>query len=308
MKPWLLKLHRWIALLFSLPLLIVLGTGLILSAEPWLVVGGIKSGTLTGEKIQAALSQHDPEGRARSISYRSYDNTLLIGGRGVRTIVDVATGSKTEQSTLAAMLGLMRRTHEHFVFDLGQVVVASSFAMLALALLGVLMGWPQFRNSLAGWHKGVAWALLPLIVLSPLTGLLMSYGVTFTSMPDDNGPSPSSVLSLKDAVAVAAKTHDLSSLIWMRKFDDDVTMRIVERGEYRFFAVNPDGTHAMARNWPRLWHEGNFAGIWSSLMNLVISIAMLGLLVTGAWIWLRRKLRPRQRTRLPGRGSEARQA
>jgi hypothetical protein len=30
-------------------------------------------------------------------------------------------------------------------------------------------------------------------------------------------------------------------------------------------------------------------------MNLVISLAMLGLLGTGGWIWLRRKLRPRVR-------------
>lgn len=49
------------------------------------------------------------------------------------------------------------------------------------------------------------------------------------------------------------------------------------------------------RNWPRLWHEGNFAGMWSALMNLVISVAMLGLLVTGSWIWLRRNLRARFR-------------
>ena len=42
-------------------------------------------------------------------------------------------------------------------------------------------------------------------------------------------------------------------------------------------------------------YEGDFAGAWSSLMNLVTSIAMIGLLVTGPWIWLRRRLRPRQR-------------
>jgi uncharacterized iron-regulated membrane protein len=38
MKPWFLKLHRWISLLFALPLVVVLGTGLILSFEPWVVV------------------------------------------------------------------------------------------------------------------------------------------------------------------------------------------------------------------------------------------------------------------------------
>ncbi len=51
----------------------------------------------------------------------------------------------------------------------------------------------------------------------------------------------------------------------------------------------------MPRNWPRLWHEGNFAGHYSALLNVIASFAMLGLLVTGIWIWARRHLRRRAR-------------
>jgi uncharacterized iron-regulated membrane protein len=295
MKPWLLKFHRWIALLFSLPLVIVLGTGLVLSVEPWLVAGAIKPGTLTPEKVQALIDKHDPQGRARAVGYRSYDNTLSIGGRGNSTTVDAATGAKqTAPSALAATLGTMRRTHEHFIFDLGWVVTASSFAMLALAALGVLMGWPHIRNTFTGWHKAMAWGLLPLIVASPLTGLFLAYNVTFTGAPG-GARALTPPLTLKEAVAVAGKSHDLSALVWMRPLGPRMALRIVEGGEYKLYAVTKDGTQAMARNWPRLWHEGNFAGAWSSLMNLVISVAMLGLLGTGGWMWLRRKLRPRVR-------------
>lgn len=290
MQIWLLKLHRWIALLFSLPLVVVLGTGLILSAEPWLVVQAIKPGTLTTEKVQALLDQHDSQGRATAISHRSYDGTLSIGGRRGGTVVDVATGTQTAPSSLAVMLGTMRATHEHFIFDLGWVVTASSFAMLALALLGVLMGWPRIRNTLAGWHKAMAWGLLPLIVLSPLTGILLAYNVTFTG-PVAGGQRQSAPLTLKEAVAVAGKTHDLSSLVWMRPLGGRMAMRIVEDGEFKLYAVAGTGTQPIPRNWPRLWHEGNFAGIWSALMNIIISVAMLGLLITGGSIWLRRKLR-----------------
>src|ERR1043166_2740179 len=163
--------------------------------------------------------------------------------------------------------------------------------MLALALLGVLMGWPRIRNTLAGWHKAIAWGLLPLIVLSPLTGLFLAYNVTFAGAP---GARPQGApLALKQAVAIAGNSHDLSSLVWMRSLGGRMAMRIVEDGEYKLYAVTQPGTVAMARNWPRLWHEGNFAGVWSTLMNLILSVAMLGLLVTGGWIWLRRKLRPR---------------
>jgi uncharacterized iron-regulated membrane protein len=69
--------------------------------------------------------------------------------------------------------------------------------------------------------------------------------------------------------------------------------RLVENGEYRVYAVTPDGAALQERNWPRLWHEGNFAGAWSAAMNVVLSIAMLGLLVTGVWIWLRRQRKRR---------------
>jgi uncharacterized iron-regulated membrane protein len=61
--------------------------------------------------------------------------------------------------------------------------------------------------------------------------------------------------------------------------------------------VTREGTTALPRNWPRLWHEGNFAGAWSALMNLVTSIAMMGLLATGPLIWLRRLLRRRAHRR-----------
>jgi hypothetical protein len=44
------------------------------------------------------------------------------------------------------------------LLDAGWVVIGSSVAMLALALLGVLMGWPRIQNTLSGWHKAMAWA------------------------------------------------------------------------------------------------------------------------------------------------------
>jgi uncharacterized iron-regulated membrane protein len=68
MRTWCFRLHRWAALLFSLPLVVVLGTGLVLSFEPWLVVGAIKPDTLSPTRVEAMLARHDPDGLARSLS------------------------------------------------------------------------------------------------------------------------------------------------------------------------------------------------------------------------------------------------
>lgn len=301
MNALLLKLHRWVALVFALPLFLVIGTGLILSFEPWIVIRSIEPNSLTSAGIEKLLSQHDPAGQARGIVFRSYDKTLTIGGgRAGGKVVDVATGNVLPgPSALANALVTMRRAHETLLYELGWLVIASTVVMLVLIVLGVLMGWPRLSNSLAGWHKATAWGLLPLIVLSPLTGLFLAYGISFVT-PPAAGPQPRAApIPLTEALQIAGKEHDLSALVWMRPLGGRLAVRLVKDGEYRVYAVTRDGLAPMQRNWPRLWHEGNFAGIWSALMNVVISFAMMGLLVTGLWIWLRRQFRRRSRRRAP---------
>ncbi len=259
MKAWLLKLHRWVALVFAFPLVAVLGTGLMLSFEPWLVVRAIEPNSLTAAKVQTLLSQHDPGGQARAIVYRSYDRTLTIGGgRGGGKFIDVATGNvQSGPSALANVLVTMRRTHETLLYDLGWLVIASTVAMLVLACLGVLMGWPRISNSLAGWHKAMAWGLLPLIVLSPLTGLMLAYGITFTSPPAAPAVAGARAapITLTEAVRIVGKDHDLSTLVWLRPLGGQLAVRLVKNGEFRVYAVTRDGAMAVQRNWPRLWHE-----------------------------------------------------
>lgn len=300
MKAWLLKLHRWLALIFTAPLAVVIVTGLVLSFEPGLVTGSIVPGSLSAERVQTLLAQHDPNGQARALVYRSYDGTLTMGaGRGGGVTVDVASGeAKPGPSALAAVMGVMRGLHERLLIDAGWLVVASTAAMLVLVVLGGLMGWPRFANTLGGWHKAMAWGLLPLTVLSPLTALLMAAGVTFATPPAAPA-AQGAPLKLAQAVDIVGRDHDLSSLVWLRPQGGRVMARLVEDGEYRLYAVMPQGAQPMERNWPRLWHEGNFAGAWSAAMNVILSVVMTGLLGTGAWIWLRRQLRRRARRLLP---------
>ncbi|MFZ9528957.1 MAG: PepSY domain-containing protein [Burkholderiales bacterium] len=100
------------------------------------------------------------------------------------TLVNTSSGQiEVAPSALAEILGSMRRIHEKLQFDAEWLVTASTVAMLVLALLGVVMGLPRFSNTLSGWHKGIAWVGMPLIVLSPLTGLFLATSVSFASAP-----------------------------------------------------------------------------------------------------------------------------
>jgi hypothetical protein len=294
-KPLLLRLHRWVALTFGLPLLAVIATGLILSVEPMVAQGAVRPGSITAEALLGLLQRHDPQGAARALFVRPLERTVTLRGWSVGSIdIDLATGGPAIRggTTLSEVFGAARGIHERLIFDAGWLVTASTVAMLVLTSLGILMGWPRLRNSLAGWHKGLGWLLLPLVVLSPLTGLMLALGITFAPTPT---LPPAPPLPLLDAVRVLGADHDLSGLSWIRPLGRTLAARILEDGEMRTYAITRAGAVSSARNWPRLIHEGTWGGIVLSLLNLATAAALLGLLVTGLWIWARRKLRSTSR-------------
>lgn len=301
-RATLLRLHRWVTLAFMVPLAMVIVTGLILSVEPIAHYAAVEPGRLSAQRIEELLERHDPGGQARALTLRPYDDMLLIGGvrPGPPLAVALGTGEEVRGgATWSDLFLTARRLHETLLLDLGWLVVASTYAMLALAVLGVLMGLPRIRNSLAGWHKGVAWALLPLLVASPLTGLFIAYGVTFAPAAP---PAPSPALPLREAArAVQDAGHDLSGLVWLRPQGGRTLARLSENGEWRLYAVTRDGAVPQPRNWPRLVHEGNFAGIWSGLLNVATSLALILLLVTGLTLWARRTLLRQRRRGAQGR-------
>lgn len=298
-KPWLLRLHRWLTLVFALPLAVIVATGLVLSFEPMAQIGGAAPGTLTAERVVDLLQRHDPERKARSLAFRAYEHRLSIGGvRPDDTIdVDVRTGAElTEDGTLSNLFYYSRVLHETLMLDLGWLVQAATIAMILLMALGIAMGWPRLANTVSGWHKGIAWNLLPILVLSPVTGLLLAWGVSFARPAF--APAPSAPLSMIEAVRVVGAAHDLSGLVWIRGRGGRLLARVVDRGEYRVFTVAREGLFPASRNWVRLLHEGNFAGHWSALMNVVTSIALVALMATGLVIWARRRF-PKRRPRPP---------
>jgi len=289
LKMWLLRFHRWTTLLFAIPLAVLILTGLVLSFEPML---GGNRGPLTAETLNAVLAKHDPEAKARALVVRAYAGNVSIGGRGSAVHVDIASNEKiASPGVLAEVFTTSRRLHETFLMDLGWLVSASTFALLALIAIGVLMGWPRLRNTLAGWRKGTGWLLLPLLIASPLTGLFLAFGITFAApLPQPPADSP---VSLQAAVRIVGSAHDLANVAWIRPLGGPLRARVNDGGEMRVFTVTREGLVPTARNWPRLVHEGNWGGSLSALINVAISAAFILLLSTGLVIWARRKFRRR---------------
>jgi uncharacterized iron-regulated membrane protein len=299
LKFWLLRLHRWITLGFSIPLAILILTGLVLSFEPIVQDSGAHPDNAIAERVSAALATHDPGGTARSLVVRAYNETVSIGGarRNDAIHVDLRTNQTISSPGFLADLFLTnRRLHETFLLELGWLVSASTIAMLVLIALGIAMGWPRLNNTLSGWHKGTAWILLPLLILSPLTGLFLAFGWTLASAPQ-RPASAAPLVSLHEAVRAVGARYDLRHVAWIRPRGNAMLARINDGGEMRVFAVSGDGLVPMQRNWPRLLHEGNWRGTLSASINVLISAAFVTLLSTGLLIWMRRRFR-RRRPRL----------
>jgi uncharacterized iron-regulated membrane protein len=254
------------------------------------MVAGTGSAPLPLDKLEAILQKHDPDAKARSLVIRSYASTVSLAG-GENVTVDIVSGDKVASpGPLAGLFTTSRRLHETLQLNLRWLVSLTTGAMMFLMVLGVLMGWPRLRHSLAGWHKGTAWFLLPLLIASPLTGLFLAYGITFTSP----GARPSGgAVPLREAVRVVATSHDLSKVTWIHPRGGAMLARVNDGGEMRVFAIGRQGLAPTERNWPRLLHEGNWSGALSGAINVVISLAFVLLMTTGLLIWGRRTFRRR---------------
>lgn len=292
MKPYLLRLHRWITLIFALPLAVVIITGLVLSVEPILNDRSFTGRTISLAQVEEVLAQHDAAKKATVLNVRAYDNIVIVaeGRGGPQKRVDLATKSlvpETKRMWSDTML-TMRRLHESLQLDLKWLVDWSSIAMIVSMTFGLFMGWPRFRNSLSGWHRVTAWGLAPLLLLSPLTGLAIAYGINFTPPPAriEGPPVP-----LHEAVKIVASKHDLASVVWIRPQGGAMRVRVYDGRQAKVMAVSRNGLVEGPQSWPRALHEGVWAGAWSGILNVIVSLAMIGLMTTGLLIWARRKFR-----------------
>jgi hypothetical protein len=288
--PMLLKLHRWISLVFALPLFAIILSGLILSFEPMTQVSGVTS-SIDAARLAELITRYDPVGNARGLFINATAQRLRLQGPGTPEI-DLVTGEPATRASMLSNVFLWARCAHERLLGLPWLVSTSTIAMLVIMILGIGMGWPRLRNTLSGWHKGAAWFTLPLILLSPVTGLCMALGLTFQGGPP---AAPSGrPLPLADAVRILAQAHDLAQLVSLGGRGGRMMARLYEGGELRAYAVTGDGLVALPRNWPCLIHEGNWSAMISGPLDLITSIVLFGLLSTGVLLWSRRNLRRRR--------------
>lgn len=304
LKSIAVSLHRWLGLVLMPVFLLVIISGGIMALKPIAEDPAI-AGTPSSIEITTVLStleRVDPTGLASQVSVTGDGQALVVTSPAANGPNGVFAFDNAEAVPGAGpaldIFGLVKSFHKNLLIGAGTFILGVTLIMLALILIGPLLGWLRMRNTPLGWHLSAGWLVLPLLILSPLTGILMSFHI-------DTGPalvlqpaSPS--LSLARGIEIAAQDPAFNSIISIRRFKSGSVMMeaVTDKGQETYVV---DGSHKATAlsgpGWVKSLHEGTWAGAWSGLINLVTAIALTLLTVTGFLSWFRRW---RQSTRRQG--------
>lgn len=297
-RPLLITLHRWIGLILAPVFLVVILSGAVLSFRPILAEdpSAPVAARVDGAALAALVGKLEAGGRVNAVAVADGGRALDVTSQSpdLAGRWDIASGARTAAPSGGPdVFRTAEQLHKSLLLGLNIVVEVATFAMLGIMIAGPFLVWLRFRNTLIGWHTAVGWCLLPLTLLSPLTGVLMTLGIDTGSRPAlRQAERP---VSLSQALAIAGRDTDTSGLVSARRFrGGTVLLQVAGEGGGRF-VVTEKGTTALTGG-PGLMkqiHEGTWGGAWSGSLNFVVSLALLGLTVTGFVSWYGRWRRNR---------------
>ena len=299
------KAHRWLALLLAPVFLLVLVSGAILAFKP--ILADTSTGTLDVPALIAALDKVDPQGQASGLAIASDGRHFELRSRGAGPsgTFEIASASQSAASGFD-FFGFALNLHKNLAIGAGVLVEIAAFAMVFIILSGLFFGLPRLRNTLAGWHLGLGWLGLPLMLVTPLTGVLMALHLGMPSLP--RFEAADHALPLARSIEIAAQQADLSKLTMARGFRRGATLLSVQTSAgSALHLVSGTGklsTSTEGPGWVRMLHEGSWAGAWSGLVNLLSALGLIGLLGTGVWAWWQRRRQASLRSHASGKPAE----
>lgn len=303
-KKTLIWMHRWLTLLLLPLFVLIIVTGAILSFAP--IIKDSASGPPAREPVEVAallpiLSQVDPQSRSRALELEEPGIIVVeFSRRGAREwhAFDMVTGQHLEERAIGAdFFHTVQGLHKHLLLDLDIVVDIATYVMVLVIIVGPLLSWPRLRNTLVGWHTVLGWVGFPLVLMVSATGVMMALALGTPQFPQvdrDQGRMPM-VRAIERAVEHGGLTHVQDA----RRLETAAVAINGRAGEEAAaFVVTRDDVTRVS-NYPGLvteLHEGTWAGGWSGGLNLVASVLLMVLMVTGLVSWGRRGLQSRRRT------------
>ncbi len=296
LKPTLFKLHRWIGVGLAPLFLLIALSGAVLALKPMQQQTPVAaSETVVLQQLISFLQRLDPLGQeVDAVSIDAATNHVSVSSNNpqLQGQFDLASGDRIagdKQAEPFDLFELAKHLHKELLFGADILIQIASYLMLLMVIVAPLLAWPRLRNSLMGWHRWVGWIMLPVILLLPLTGVLMSLHIGMPELPRMS--QPGTRLSLTQALQMAQQEHDLKNLNNVRRFRGGSALLSVSGGADRSLLIVTDQAITPINpqdNLVKMLHEGTWAGSWSATLNLLGASALSLLSLSGLISWLRR--------------------
>ena len=295
-KSTIFKLHRWIGIGLSPLFLVITLSGAVLALQPMQTSTTMPPETsVSGQQLIDLLEVIDPTGELVEATGIDPASGLIdirssnpqIAGR--YNPISSERINSSAQSPSFDLFEFAEHLHRDLLIGADLLIQAASYLMVILVVTAPFLAWPVLRNNLMGWHRGLGWVLLPLILMLPLTGVLMSLHLGMPELPRMN--QPDARLSLQQALSLAQQNNTLDGLHSVRRFHggsvlmemrDDQSASLLVVTDQSATSIDPDSGLV------KTLHEGTWAGTWSGTINLLGAIALGLLTLTGSFSWLRR--------------------
>jgi sulfite reductase (NADPH) flavoprotein alpha-component len=250
-------------------------------------------------RLVQALDTIDPDGQAVSVTADADGESLDVKFR------DTARSGTYDLATLTRTPARMARVdvfdfaldvHRNLLLGAGFLVEIASYGLLGVIVMGPFLAWPRLRKGAIAWHRGVGWALLPVVALAPATAVLMILDIGGGTPPP---VLPGGQISIARAIEVAGQSIDSGDVAMARQLSGGtVIVETRSTGEDNRFLVGGDGQTVPLTEGPGLIHqihEGTWARPWSALLNFVSALTLAALATTGLYSWWRRYFKSRRR-------------
>jgi hypothetical protein len=295
--------HRWLTLIFTPVLIPIMLAAAILAVLPFLGAETPVRPAVDAAAVERTLRAADSSGQATAASLSGDGRTLTLALPGsVKRTLDVATGAPvpapSEDAASTERSWTFQHTHPFGLPD--AVTTFASVALTLLAVTGLFLARPRRgARGVRAWHVLAGWVLLPFVLLTPVTGVMLGFHLVGAPRPEIVRFDRPVVLAEVLDTARAANL-DLSQLVRVESFHGiAASVTVAEGTGEASYVVSGDGRVARTVDGGivRALHVGSWAEPWSRLVNLLSVVALAGLNLSGLWLWGRRvvlrALRPR---------------
>ena len=297
MKKILLTFHRYAGLVLTPFFLILLITGMILSFKPILSPSTSSEaiGSQQAQALSAVVQQAEAvSGQIQTIALDANGQDVWIKTKdnALEQRYNIAEGRFIEEAGMSSTVyNTAKSLHKNLLLDAGDFVEFVTYIFIAILLVAPFLMKPRWQKRLMSIHNALGFWAIPLWLLVPITGLLMSMKIgapEFGKLNLNNQATPA-----VHVMQVLERENQLQNFVSLETVRGrSVLINLATDTGVKPFQVSNKSQALeqldVSTYWPKLLHEGTWAGALSGWLNFMIGAGLSFFTISGAYSWIRR--------------------